>query len=97
MPSGTLGKRAGETFQLADREDLTEVAGNNTLVTLVQLAPAQSAFGAASGWHEAFERLKDYLERGVTVTNPQRFDELKELYATLSSSNQDDSNTSGGG
>lgn len=49
MPSGTLGKRAGETFQLADREDLTEVAGNNTLVTLVQLAPAQSAFGAASG------------------------------------------------
>ena len=79
------------------RFDLTEASGNNTLVTLMQFAPAESAFDAAAGWHELLERLKEYLERGVVADNPDRFNELKKIYAKSSAGDQDDSNNSSEG
>ena len=63
------------------RFDLTEISAQETLVTLVQFAPAQSATGAAAGWHELFERLKGYVEQGAVEDIPDRFSELKTIYA----------------
>jgi uncharacterized protein YndB with AHSA1/START domain len=54
---GTVGKRAGEAFQLADRE---EVKG--TIICM--RAPHVFEFT----WHELFERLKDYLERALHLS-----------------------------
>ncbi len=61
--------------------DLIETAAETTLLTLVQFAPVEGATGAAAGWHELFERIKSYVEKGKVESGAGRFDALKELYA----------------
>ena len=64
------------------RIDLVENADKQTLLRLIQFAPANNAVGGTAGWHHfAGERLKSFLETGEVVDNPDRFDELKALYS----------------
>jgi uncharacterized protein YndB with AHSA1/START domain len=65
------------------RFDLTEVTEKDTLLTMVQFAPAASATGAAAGWHELFENIKSYMEKGAVNMTADRFSELKALYEAL--------------
>ena len=61
--------------------DLIETAPDATMVTLVSFSPVTSATGAAAGWHHLFEALQSYVETGEYNSPPDRFEQLKALYA----------------
>lgn len=64
------------------RIDLVSTGDSTTLLNLVQFQPADSAVGGTAGWHHfAGERLKSLLEDGRVIDRPDRFAELKLLYA----------------
>lgn len=63
------------------RFDLVELEPEATLLTLVQFGPIEGTLGASAGWHHIFESFTTYAETGAVTNTPDRFEELKKLYA----------------
>ncbi|MEM7097811.1 MAG: SRPBCC domain-containing protein [Pseudomonadota bacterium] len=62
------------------RFDLVQLGRERTLVTMIQLAPAAGAIGAAAGWHQLLEALQAFLEDHPSNPDVDRFEQLKKLY-----------------
>lgn len=63
------------------RFDLIELSQNQTSLSFVQYLPPGEVIKAAAGWHEIVgERLKDYIETGKVLDDPNRFSDLQKLY-----------------
>lgn len=64
------------------RFDLTELENDRSSLTFIQYLPPDEVVGASAGWHQIVgERLKYFVETGSASDEPERFAELKKVYA----------------
>lgn len=61
------------------RFDLVELGHDRTRVTLVHLVPVKDVLGAAVGWHELMDRLREFA--GAGRLGPPREGREAELYS----------------